>query len=92
MGLKNQFCVGLLAGACLVSCAGASFPYRYYALDAQSYDGFLRGDKPENDLKLSECTPTVQDKAPCVVFKTNDAIKLKLEYKDMQNRLKKCGG
>lgn len=92
MDLKTQFIGGMLLGATLFGCAGATFSYKYYALDADNYNGFMRGPKPVDDLPLSICMPTMQDKAPCVVLKTSDLIKLKTDYKDMQNRLQKCGG
>lgn len=81
---------GLVTGFLLLGCAGAVFPYKYYALDAQSYEGFLRGPDPKDDVKLSDCTPTAADKAPCIVMKSADFIRAKTDYKDMQNRLQKC--
>lgn len=89
MGLKD-FGLGLIAGLCLFGCAGAAFPYRYYALDAESYSGSLRGPEPKDDISLLECRPSDSDKAPCMVMRTDSFLKVKLEYKDMQDKLKAC--
>lgn len=90
MGLRF-FLLGLASGMILLGCAGASFNYKYYALDAASYKGFLRGPDPKDDLDLEkECAPTPANVAPCTVFKTDVALRLKLEYKDLQNKLKSC--
>jgi hypothetical protein len=90
MGIRLRDVCYMLVGVCLFGCAGAGFPYRYYGLDAQSYDGFLRGDKPDNDLKLDECAPTSADKAPCMVMKTDALLRLKQSYQDMELKLRKC--
>lgn len=90
MGVRLRDVCYMLVGVLLFGCAGASFPYRYYGLDAQSYDGWLRGEKPEDDLKLGECMPNDSDKSPCVVFKTDAMLRMKQEYQDMELRLRKC--
>lgn len=90
MGLRTHFILGFVLGVALLGCTAAVFPYKYYALDADIYTGYLRGEKPADDLELSVCEPTANDKAPCVVLRTETLLKMKLDYKEMQNRLRKC--
>ncbi len=80
-----------MLGVLLVGCAGAVFPYKYYTLAAENFKGSLLGPEPKDDLDLAkECTPTQVDSGPCMVMKTDSFSKMKLEYKDMQQRLKVC--
>lgn len=80
--------LGIALGAVVSACA--TFPYRYYTLDAQSFLGSLRGPEPKDDLSLERCKPTEADKSPCVVIFTKDFLQLKLEHLNLQNELEAC--
>jgi len=73
-------------GIGLASCGGsaAQFPFRYYNLQANKYDGSLVGDKPENDLPLRKCEPNAQDRAPCQVLLSSELKRLKISYLNLQ--------
>ncbi len=73
-----------------VGCAGYRFPYKYYALDADHYDGHLRGPKPIDDLPLASCEPTAANKAPCITIYTDEFLRLKTDLTDTKNQLQKC--
>ncbi len=88
--VTNRFVLGFASCLLLVGCTGASFPYRYYALDADSYAGSLRGPEPKDDVALSQCAPTEANKAPCIVMQTDKFLSAKKDYLDMQNRLIEC--
>lgn len=90
MGRLKYGGLGALFTLLFIGCAGAVFPYKYYALDADTYNGFLRGPDPKDDLHLAICTPTEQDRAPCLVVKSAVLLQMKMDYKDLFQRLKKC--
>lgn len=96
MGLRHAL-VGLVVGFSLASCSTeAKFPYRYYALDAASYDGDLRGPKPADDKALKLCEPTpatpngpaIENK--CLVMFKDEFLQMKADYKKMQVDLEAC--
>lgn len=81
----------------VVSCAlvfigcGATFSYRYYGLvEADFTKGRLLGPDPKDDLPFEVCAPTPGDVSPCTIIKTKDFLNLKRDYKDLQNKLKRC--
>lgn len=95
MGSIKSFILGAvfstLVFTALTACKSAPiFPYKYYALDAVSYDGTLKGPTPDKDINLKECAPTADNKAPCMVLFTYDLLDLKKEYKQLQYDLYKC--
>jgi hypothetical protein len=73
----------------LLGCA-STFPYRYYGLDARSYEGTLLGDKPKHDLPFSVCAPDAADKGKCAVILRTELEKLMRDYAEMRERLKAC--
>lgn len=88
MGRLAWICMGaLLATACG---AAASYPYRYYVLQANSYQGKLLADKPENDLALAVCAPEAGKQGKCMVMLKDAYLQLKSDYLDLQNRLAAC--
>ncbi len=89
MGLR-QFTIGLILGALLVGCA--SFNYRYYGLEAVSYEGKLLGPKPENDIPFSQCKPDDVVKGKCVVMLVDDFFSMKKDYEDTKAQLRACQG
>lgn len=82
--------IGLIAGLAISACATPIFGYKFYVLDANSYEGFLRGPKPENDLSLLDCRPTDRKKHPCMVVKTEDYLTLVNDYLGTKIDLEKC--
>ena len=90
MGLKNI--VLLFIGAALATACGAvaSYPYRYYVLQASSYQGKLLGAKPENDLSLTVCAPEAGKQGKCLVMLKDQYLQLKADYLDLQTKLKDC--
>lgn len=80
--------LGMLLGISLVGCAG--FSYRYYGLSASSYEGSLLGPEPKDDKPFSLCSPTAQDKSPCVVLFSDEFFKLKQDLLETKERLKSC--
>lgn len=81
--------LGVLIGVTLSACA-TGFPYKYYTLDAISFEGWLRGPKPADDITLERCKPTAEDKAPCVVMFTKDVYRLRADYEQMEFELDQC--
>ena len=73
--------MGIVLGVILSSCLASSpFPFRYYALNAASYEGQLVGPTEDKDLLFSMCAPSEGDKAPCMVMLTADFMRLKESY------------
>lgn len=89
--MKRVLALALLA-LLLVSCA--AFSYRYYGLDVEAVTdadkGKLLGPKPEDDLPLTACKATSDNKAPCVVLTTEEFFKLRRDYNDVVEKLKAC--
>ena len=79
--IVTGFLSGLLLSACLAS---NLFPFKYYALDANSYDGKLIGPTSDQDLLLKLCSPTDNNKAPCMVLFTSEFLRLKEAYMKCQ--------
>lgn len=84
--------IWVMVGALLVTACGAaaSFPYRYYVLKADRFEGTLVGDKPQNDLPLSVCAPETGKQGKCLVMLKDAYLKLKSDYLDLQTKLKDC--
>ena len=72
--------LGFISGLILSACVGSVFPFKYYTLDAKSYEGNLLGPTADKDLLLSMCSPTQGDKAPCIVLFTSEFLRLKDAY------------
>jgi hypothetical protein len=80
-------------GACItvVGCAAsASFPYRYYVLQADKYEGKLLADKPANDLSLAVCAPEAGKQAKCLVMLKDAYLQLRADYLSLQTQLSDC--
>jgi len=70
--------LGFVSGITLSACLASNlFPFKYYALNAVSYDGTLMGPTADQDLLLKMCSPTEADKAPCMVMFTSQFLRLK---------------
>lgn len=82
----------MLTGAMLVTACGAaaSYPYRYYVLKADHYDGTLLGAKPEQDLPLAVCKPEAGKQGKCLVMLKDAYLQLKADYLDLQTKLAAC--
>ncbi len=79
---------GAMLGVTICACVASTFPYKFYALDASSYTGTLKGPTASEDLLLTMCHPTEQDKAPCLVVFTSVFLRLKESYQKCQIDLK----
>lgn len=81
-----------LAGILLASCGGAvaSFPYKYYVIKAEKFEGRLEGDRPENDLPFTECKPRPGREGPCIAMLKDAYFQLKSEYLSLQSDLAAC--
>lgn len=84
-----------LGAITLVSCAG--FSYRFYGLDATSYEGKLLGPDEKDDLALSVCAPEAQERGKCVVLLRDEFFRFKQDYetsvqrvKDLEAQLREC--
>jgi hypothetical protein len=78
------FILGVTVSACVAS---VEFPYHYYALDADSYSGSLKGPSKTDDLLLKMCLPTDKEKAPCLVMFTSAFLRLKEAHEKCQIEL-----
>ena len=87
---KKSFALGIVLGSLLVGCA--SFNYRYYGLEAASYEGKLLGPKPENDLPFSTCKPDETTAGKCVVMVSDEFFRMKQDYNETKQRLIECQG
>lgn len=79
---------GFITGLIISGCLSAEFPFKYYTLEAKSYDGKLLGPIADKDLLLSMCSPSEADKAPCLVLFTAEFLRLKDSYLKCQVDLK----
>lgn len=76
--------------AIMASCASVTFPYKYYVLDAESYQGSLMGDIAAHDLPMSVCAPDEVSKGKCIVMVTSDYLNLKSDYLKKSQDLIDC--
>lgn len=88
--MNRSFILGVFVGFLLMGCAGATFAYNYYGLQAASYDGKLLAINQANDMDLSTCAPTPTTTGQCVVMLGPDFYSLKQDYLDCQNNLIAC--
>lgn len=92
MGLRSRdFIRGLTLGLLIVAgCGTIPFTYRYYGLNAKSYEGMLLGPMQPDDLPFSICTPSAESRSPCVVLKAEEFYALKLDYLQTKQDLITC--
>ena len=97
MGYLKVLIFGLVIGFLLDGCATpAGFIYKYYGMDAVSYDGNLLGPKPVNDLSLKLCEPipptaTHPGKSgQCVVMLRDEFFKMKGDFLILEKNLIAC--
>lgn len=74
----------------LSGCASNNFAFKYYALDAKDYEGYLRGPTAKDDINLQVCQPVDDKKTMCVILLVDDFLSLKKEYLEMRNNLNMC--
>lgn len=79
--------IAFIFGVAISSCVASTFPYKYYVLDAESYSGSLKGPSQDQDVLMKMCSPTEQDKAPCLVMFTSAFMRLKESYMKCQTDL-----
>lgn len=70
--------------------AAAKFQYRYYALDAADYRGYLRGPTDKDDLDLVLCKPQQGKAAPCITVLKDEFLRIKSDYLQMSQQLSDC--
>lgn len=82
----------IFIGAALATACGAmaQFNYRYYAVDAVKYEGFLRGPTADKDLPFTVCQPIPGKAAPCLAMMKDQYLALKADYLDLQTKLAAC--
>lgn len=89
MELRHSFVSGFMIAIVCMGCAG--FSYKYYGMNGMDYSkGKLLGPDEGQDLDFYVCQPTPASKNPCVIMKTTEFFKMKLEHEDMKNKLKEC--
>jgi hypothetical protein len=81
---------GIVIGSAFACIADPVFPYKYYFMDAISYEGKLNGPTPADDKNLLACKPTEEDKAPCTVMLTADFLRMKQNDLLYQSDLNYC--
>ena len=99
--MRRTFALGILAGFALAGCAGF-FPYKYYGMHLESYEGSLLGPKPKDDLPFTVCepdpTPSVIPSGPqpkpnrgkCVVMLSDEFFAMKQDMLETKKRLVEC--
>lgn len=91
MGLRlRDTTYGIMVGLMLTACAGLN--YKYFGLDAASYEGTLLGPSSAQDIPFSRCQPTASNKGPCVVMLSAEWFKAKEEILQLRQSLKDCQG
>jgi len=78
----------LFLSALFIGCSGLS--YRWYGLEATSYEGTLLGPKAKDDLPFKVCAPTVQSKSPCIVMLQDEYFRMYQELLAARQALKDC--
>lgn len=93
MGLKPQFIAGMILGCLIMGCAGAVFPYKFYAPAGLDFaKGELLGPDPKgaDDIPFTVCAPNASLPVPCIIMKAEDFRTLKIQYLQMQDALTRC--
>lgn len=86
--MKRSLAVAALLSFALMACG--SFQYRYYGIDAQSWEGRLLARDEKDDLPLRTCEPDDQVKGKCVVMLVDEFERMRAEREELVERLKKC--
>lgn len=81
MGRVKWLCIGILVSAC--GGASAQFPFRYYNLKANSYEGKLEGATDKDDLPFSTCAPSAGKQNKCTVLLSDSFTSLKVNYQKL---------
>jgi hypothetical protein len=82
MGRVSWIFLGFILAAC--GTAGASFPFRYYNLKPDSYEGKLEGATPQDHLPLAVCAPSPGKQNKCTVLLSDAFTKLKSDFQKLQ--------
>lgn len=90
--VRRDFLVGILAGVMISGCAGLAWNYKWYGLDAVSYDGTLLGPSAQEDLSLKVCDPTQEPKkrGKCVVMLKAEFERLQMDWEVQKKQLEEC--
>ncbi len=86
----RNFLFGIAVGFLVLGCAGLSFSYAYYGLQAASYDGKLLAVDPKNDKDLAVCAPDAHTKGKCIVMFGREFFALKSDFLDTKQKLSDC--
>lgn len=83
--------LGLVLGVVIDGCATqGAFTYKYYGVDAVSYDGSLLGPKAVNDLSFKVCEPDAQVKGKCVIMLRDEFFRMKGDFLMLEKNLISC--
>lgn len=86
----NRFFMGFILGCALIGCAASPiFPYKFYHLTGNSFEGTLLGQTPKDDLPFAQCKP-VNGKQQCVVVFYTELTALITDYKQTKSDLIAC--
>lgn len=86
MGVKRL----LLLLVIILPACGATFAYKFYGVDAVSYEGNLLGEKPEDDIPFARCKPDDVEKGKCVVMLKEEFFQMKADYLQTKQALIDC--
>lgn len=89
MGLRIYLLAALWV-VTLVACA--NFPYKWYILESESFEGKLIGAKPKDDLPLDACKSESNGTRRCIVVFKDEFERMQAERIDLIERLKSCEG
>lgn len=81
---------GIVLGFLITGCAGLTFSYSYYGLEAASYDGKLLAVNPKDDKDLSFCRPDAGKKGKCIVMDGPEFYALKKDKLTCEQALVDC--
>lgn len=101
--MKKAHALCLIILLYLAGCATAGFTYKWYGLEAESYQGKLLGPDPSLDLEFTKCQPDPDaspdpspnpapspEKGKCVVMLSSEFFAMKLAYEQLQKDLSNC--
>lgn len=88
--VRRQFLWGFVLGLSLAACGSIPvFPYKYYNLSGNRFEGTLLGQKPGDDIPFSKCEP-VNGTQQCAVVLYPALNALVIDYKQCKSDLISC--
>lgn len=74
----------------ILGCGGTEFPYKYYGIDAKSYEGKLLGPTAKQDLPFAKCKPDDAQKGKCVLMLVDEFEMFRFDYMRCKETLKEA--